>query len=296
MPCYEMNVTVMGTMAGELLAEDREASVMGLTSRGLFVHLPPRWVLYLTPEAYPGPLTLNLPDYPGAFMGLNNGVPGKITSGCISFPKPGLVINTQRASSWWAPPLLEGHLASDQRMAQLVQVAGQALARRHTSIVSTLLPTVLGIVDRLEAQGNAIFPLLENLARTLKESNIAAIAEDIQPFIGLGTGLTPSGDDLVAGFLLALARWGHVIAPHVDLTSLSHILLPLVYLKTTTLSANLIECAFQGQADGRLLFALDGIMSGCPDAATCANYLADWGNTSGLDALTGMTLALVESV
>jgi hypothetical protein len=117
------------------------------------------------------------------------------------------------------------------------------------------------------------------------------MAVELEGLLGLGSGLTPSGDDLTMGFLLYLKRWGHVLAPGLDLATLAPVIVPLATRKTTTLSANLIECALNGQANERLLLALDGILTGEPDPATCASYLAGWGNTSGLDALVGMALA-----
>jgi hypothetical protein len=59
------------------------------------------------------------------------------------------------------------------------------------------------------------------------------------------------------------------------------------------LSANLIECAAQGQANERLILSLDGMITGVPDAERCAGLLAGWGNTSGLDALVGMGVVIV---
>jgi hypothetical protein len=110
--------------------------------------------------------------------------------------------------------------------------------------------------------------------------------------LGLGAGLTPSGDDLVAGLMLALNRWRFELAGDMDLEALNQDLTSLAYKKTTRLSANLIECTCQGEADERLILALDGIMAGKYDPAKCASALAGWGNTSGSDALAGMALAI----
>jgi hypothetical protein len=109
----------------------------------------------------------------------------------------------------------------------------------------------------------------------------------------LGSGLTPSGDDLVAGCILALARWGSWLFPGLPVAAHAPQLLPLAYQTTTTLSANLIECACQGQADERLLLALDGILCAASPPSACAAALSAWGNTSGRDALTGMALVIL---
>ena len=125
----------------------------------------------------------------------------------------------------------------------------------------------------------------------MREETPSAILQDLESFLGVGSGLTPGGDDLVMGFLLRLKRWGHILAPSLNTETIAQGLLPLAYRKTTTLSSNLIECATLGQANERLISALDGLMTGKPDAITCASFLAEWGNTSGLEALVGMALA-----
>jgi hypothetical protein len=66
----------------------------------------------------------------------------------------------------------------------------------------------------------------------------------------------------------------------------------VAYQRTTTLSANLIECAAQGEADERLISVVDGIMTGEPSVADCAKYILDWGSSSGIDALVGMAIVL----
>jgi len=110
--------------------------------------------------------------------------------------------------------------------------------------------------------------------------------------LGQGTGLTPAGDDVILGCLLALSRWGHILSPYLDLQALQQPLISQAYRQTTLLSANLIECAASGQADERLLLALDGIFTGQPSTEQCAALLLGWGNSSGCDALVGMGIAI----
>ena len=65
------------------------------------------------------------------------------------------------------------------------------------------------------------------------------------------------------------------------------------YQRTTTISANLIECAADGQADERLMKVVDGIVTGTPSIDECVNCILDWGNSSGIDALAGMAVAVM---
>ncbi len=133
------------------------------------------------------------------------------------------------------------------------------------------------------------------LLQLLKTKDLDGIFSALTPFLGLGAGLTPSGDDMILGLLLAYRRWGTVLKTAFDLAKLNDRLNQAASQKTTLLSANLITCASQGQADERLIHALDGIMVGSPAPDQCAQDLANWGNSSGCDALVGMALAILSA-
>ena len=287
----EIRLKAIGGIAREVLDKSEEAHLMGATSRGFFLSLPSSWVVFLSTEAYRGPLTLNLAGQGADFRRLKAGQPVEIFPDRISLPQSGLVIHTGQAQPWKAPPPPSKILPPSERITLMTQVARLALAAGQPSQFSALLPVFLGFVKGTEIQGNDVFPKLERLRKSLQQQKTSAIVENLQALLGLGSGLTPGGDDIVTGFLLALKRWGHILAPGLEVETIAQGILPLAYRKTTTLSANLIECAAQGQANERLLLALDGIMTGTPHAITCASYLAEWGNTSGLDALVGMALA-----
>ncbi len=292
----EITVTQMGMIAHTKLAQEREASPMGITSHGLFLHLSSGWVVFLSTDVYRGPLTLNYSGDPDDFSFLRSGLPARVYPDHLVMQEAGLVIHTGQASSWQAPLPPKEILAPGQRLNQTSLVAQQLLARQAASDFGALIPVVLGFEGAHKAQGNPVYPLVKRLQQALREGQLAATADALETILGLGAGLTPSGDDLAAGCLLALTRWGHLLAPGLEIKALAQDVVQRAYRKTTTLSANLIECASQGQANERLILALDGIMSGHPDALTCADYLSGWGHTSGLDSLAGTALALSAAV
>jgi len=288
----EITVTEIGIIAQTKLAKETEASVMGITSRGLFLLLPSGWVLFVSPDIYRGPLTLNYSAGPDDFSFLSSGLPARVYPDHIAIADQGLIIHTGQAAPWQAPSLPKSALPLSQRKLKLALVARQLLTRQPPSEFSVLIPVVLGFEEINKAQGNPVYPLVKRLQQALREGQLAAIADRLETILGLGAGLTPSGDDLTAGILLALTRWGHILAPDIKIKTLAEDVVQRAYRKTTTLAANLIECASQGQANERLILALDGILSGHADAPTCADYLAGWGHTSGQDALAGMALAM----
>ena len=125
---------------------------------------------------------------------------------------------------------------------------------------------------------------MEEARRSGRVSALAHLFDQAVPLqpeslLGLGPGLTPSGDDLLAGALLARARRGAAPAPPEALLSVAR-------RRTTTLACNLLELAARGLADERLVNLADHVNTGGP----CNRAFMDWGAHSGVDALLGMTL------
>jgi hypothetical protein len=287
----EIVIRELGVIARQHLSQGQEAVVLGMTSRGAFIRLDSGWVFFLSREAFRGPLTLNVEGEASGLQRLEDGMPARVVDAGLVFPLAEILVDVSQAEVWQAPLPPRVFLPALQRTEFLLNVARQALARQLGSQISAALPILLGI-ESAPGEENSSLPYLRRIQALLADRQVAAIVAELEALLGLGSGLTPSGDDLVAGLLLTLRRWGHILAPGLDAQSIGEALLPTAYRKTTTLAANLIECAMQGQANERLILALDGMMTGQPDSQTCAHYLASWGNTSGLDALVGMALIL----
>ena len=91
---------------------------------------------------------------------------------------------------------------------------------------------------------------------------------------------------------MVLNRWKEVIFDGQDLDRLNQQVVEAAYRKTTTLSANLIECAALGLADERLIEALDWLVSGSEQEPTHLDEMLDWGSSSGIDVFVGYVVAL----
>jgi hypothetical protein len=100
--------------------------------------------------------------------------------------------------------------------------------------------------------------------------------------IGLGSGLTPAGDDFVGGAMIALRAYGHqALADRVAAWAL-----PLAKDRSSRISRAHLECAAEGEGHEALHDLL------CTGDAKHLQRLAGIGHTSGLDAAAGAVLAL----
>jgi hypothetical protein len=120
-------------------------------------------------------------------------------------------------------------------------------------------------------------PALDALERWLVGNAIAAEAEGL---IGLGPGLTPSGDDYLGGMLVALRLHGRVMQAE----GLWRWLQPRLRERTSAISAAHLAAAAAGEAHE----ALHGVLNGELDL----DALDDVGHTSGWDALAGAMAVL----
>jgi hypothetical protein len=128
-------------------------------------------------------------------------------------------------------------------------------------------------------------PAVARLNAACRTGDPDRITEAGPPLVGLGPGLTPSGDDLLAGVLFGLRALGSIriadalAAPVLAATA-----------RTTPISAALLHCAAAGLPCGEaagLLLAVTAD-SDVPEAAERVRRL---GHTSGADLARGLILA-----
>ena len=269
--------------------------MIGKTSRGLFLYLSSTWVVFLSFESYRGPLTLNLHGKTETFASLEIGAEVQCSAELISFPTIHLKIPFAQAASWQAPKPAGEPLSSDLLREGLLSVLRLAAHGVPDRRLLTLLYEIMSDRPGSELSDPIFYPLLKRLQVACQEGSLNATARSLEAFLGLGPGLTPSGDDLVMGFLLALSRWGRRLSSAEQVAYYSQHLLPRAHHLTGHLSASLIACACRGQADERLIQALDGLVTGSPEASHYLAALSTWGSSSGFDALAGMLIFLMHS-
>ena len=117
------------------------------------------------------------------------------------------------------------------------------------------------------------------------------IAETGKPddaLIGLGPGLTPAGDDFVAGAMIALRAFGeHALADRIAGWAL-----PLAEKNTGKISRAHLRCAAAGEGHEALHDLLSALNHGESAIAHAMQALDRVGHSSGRDAAAGALLSL----
>lgn len=289
--------SAVGQVARDILSQESRASMMGVTSRGVFIRTPGPWIIFVTDEPYRGPLTINLSEGLAGLRDLEVGLQVSVTGGELMFPGGERIIGRDDATEWYCS-IPSGRVSPiSEQHRRLTYLSRQALERGRERGFRDFLPSLLD--TELTSRESEVEPeVLSDVMSTrcaLAQGDIEATVSSARSLLGLGPGLTPSGDDLLTGLILLLNRWEEILQPNLDLEELNDRFVKAAYERTTTLSANLIECASRGQSDERLVAVVDSVVTGVPGESEGVSHLLGWGSSSGVDALVGVAVGLTAS-
>lgn len=278
LPVY--SASWMGSDAYRFIKQVDAAEILGVTSKGVFLQNADEEIVFISGEAYRGPITINLQEMLDFKALFNIGESCQIRNEQIAFPGCKVFLNTAKV---WEPPQLafekSGIHFAFQRGTEL---AGELIGDYRDGLFYPFLDALIGQQDVLNSDN------LWDLIPKLNESDPDHILDGL---LGYGGGLTPAGDDFICGFLLA----DHYLAkiPDIQHKKNTDSILSNGKTKTTFLSAALIRCAVQGKGDERVLNALRWIAEGQGEIKEIKKELRSYGSSSGVDTLAGMLAALL---
>ena len=291
----EVQAKSIGTVAYKSLAEVRDGMVFGRTSRGIFIQTRSKWLIFLSFERFRGPLTINLATDLGFIRDISEGMAIEISAHNLFFPETGWNISLKETDIW-RPQTATGPVsADDDRRARLLSLANKIVDNNYNSGLAPILPGLLKGNLHQEPNKKDQPRLYEQILDIHQEMNISwnfPPPSALISILGSGTGLTPSGDDFILGMLLTLNHWGNLFPSLPELNKFNQEIVDAAYQKTTTLSANLIECASSGVGNERLIDGLDWLINGIEGETSPGDNLISWGNSSGVDVFVGYVVSL----
>lgn len=190
-------------------------------------------------------------------------------------------------------------VAAWEPKARPVGLGADAAARSAEVLTAILLQHdnpdgLAGLVDRLDATPllRRAGPSSEQLMEALALRNSTCVLAAAESLLGLGPGLTPSGDDFLAGFL-GTALLASPSAAWL-LRSVGPEILDLAETRTTLLSRAFLTYALRGSlappVDALAAALLES--TGRSAVLRAAQAACALGHTSGMDTVTGMVFAL----
>lgn len=286
---HQVRADGIGYRAHETLAAGQQGTVLGTTSRGLFLQTASRWLVFVSYERYLSPVTVTVQAPAAGLHAVETGESMLVGKQHLRFS--GAKVDVVLPEGVWRPydPLATlGSFA--ERMERLKEMTeGVAAAGKEQGLGRLLRPLLSSSADRpLSAEHQSVLDTVFSLQRRVRAGDGEGAAEVAGRLLGRGRGLTASGDDFLIGFLLFASRHAGAVRPEFSLHVFSRVTIDAAYRRTTKLGANLIEAAASGDSDERLLAAADCIATGSPSLGECLPPLLGWGASSGVDALAGM--------
>ena len=198
----------------------------------------------------------------------------------------------------WAPEPIRRTLPEPEiarRLAQTVEIAARAAVAGG---LAALLPEALALASGqpdsgiVRPQADLVVgrarELIGSLASAIRERRWSDVHAPARALSGLGPGLTPAGDDLLAGLALGL-RAGSGTLPE----PLAVAIASAVEGRTTDLAAARVRHAVAGRPDERVHQLLMVLVSATdPRLDEAVTALLEFGHSSGADTLVGLLVGV----
>ncbi len=284
----------IGCLAGPALQPGQRGRVGAVFERSFYVSLAGTEVCVGPPGLGAGPLNLRCRSTPRDWRagGLREGMTVLVGPRELRLP-PNLTISFAEAAVWApAPPgpwsaasLVAGLAALGALLPE--RLPGQGLGvlalpwRADGAAESAVAAAARGPAEALSA--------FLHRAMARNGDHTSPPVPELRALIGLGPGLTPSGDDLLGGALVAL----HLLGRPDLAEALWHGISGAIETGTNAISRAHLAAAARGLGGAALHAILNDLLTGKRDILTARLAAVDRiGHTSGWDALAGATIAL----
>ena len=277
-----------GVVAAEFCRTPARAEVAAVFERSFYLRAGDLFVCVGAPAIRNGPLTL-IADMRAAPRGLHPGQPARIAENRIAI---GAVTYTcERCEPWrpsrWPRPDAPSLLAQ-AREAVVRRAAMDAPAEGFGRAIADA-QVACDAFARIARQ--RLSQLRSWLAESVAALSVPVIADPVRDLVGLGPGLTPSGDDVLIGALALLdALAEHCAGAGAMRENLARALSHVPPGLTSPLSHCFLRVAAAGHVGECLHAAVSSCLSGDGDAAIAA--IRDVGHSSGWDMMAGIVTAL----
>lgn len=281
-----LTATRIGCYAKQALEEVSTGKVMGATSKGVFLLFGQK-SLFVTEALGLSPFNLVVPAGSALQEGFKIRSEAYYSAGDLLVPSRQITISLAGAEVWTPPqPHLPASPAGQQKQ-HLSQLLAEVTRFSHDKGFLFLAADETALSkDQLD-----ILSLTQTFTRAFKAQAQEACLAAAGSLFGLGGGLTPSGDDWLAGFMLYRSRTEQSDGERAFLDQLGAELTRLAYQKTTFISANRLDAACKGWSEELFLRVVDLSDASQEALSVLAEALYGFGHSSGVDTLMGIYAA-----
>lgn len=259
------------------LGEPRTGTVVATFPRSCYLDLAGRIAAVVAPELLNGPLNVVVSPPSGfSFEGISVGAPVSTVAHTLMIDNAAEI--DFAAAEVWDPTVWPLPTVSGNTLWTNLHLLEEILREEAP-------PESLARLDHAPARAaNALAALKDGLRRR----DAGMVADAAGRLAGLGPGLTPSGDDVLAGALVALA-----VRPPADADVLRERMVSAVAGRTTRISLAYLDAAARGEAGETWHRLLALLPEDSPAGLLPAvRRVMAFGETSGADMLMGFILGM----
>ena len=282
-------VVAIGSVASNALTISSRGRVCASFRRSLYLELDGGWCCLVVDQLGGGPLNIvtTLTDRLDT-ISLNTRV---FVVGQELFIGNQLQLARGKWKVWQAPVVNWSRETLFRGLKNLDSICSQRNPDRGLS--GLIWPRSLGVSPEAGMAQPVFDSLRLWLRQALYSGALVSPPKGIVKLLGLGPGLTPSGDDFLVGLFIALSLCGRK-----DLVSaVSEMIQPLMTTLTGPISRLHILAAIDGEGNESFHKMINAILIGDYTAISSQlNSISLIGHTSGWDALTGSVTVLREFV
>jgi Protein of unknown function (DUF2877) len=293
-------IRMIGDAAFDLLSTVNGGKVLASVTGAIYLLCERDELLWLASQT--SPLHRRCMQVSRPFPHLQVGESFHLRDGCL-VTRTGRILDFAGAPVWEPPVLSIGKTIPVSHLGGLVQSAYHRLAVQKKSGWGVLIPAILQIAGgqaEPEESGNGFF-LPGNVWPAVRGILLAGLARNFDPIlpyaaglVGLGIGLTPSGDDFLGGLFFAstLLRCAYPNIPYLQAWNYADFILGCK-TQTNLISFTLLNDHSQGHALEPLHLFANALLAGRFDQALpFASELAAVGHSTGWDVLAGFLVGM----
>ena len=285
----QLTAALIGNYVQESLLKAVEGKVMGVTSKGVFL-LFGKNSLFLTRDNHRSPFNIILSPESVLPPDLSIGELAYYSQGDLLIPSRQTVISLVNTPIWIPPfpcPIKNSRVNQTHNAQKILDGLLELDSQKGFLF--------LGNNPKMDtSKQSRVRQIVKAFSKAFQNNEMQACLEASSQLFGLGTGLTPSGDDWITGFMLyqccqEIAAKNN-LRPFIG--SLGAELTYSAYRQTTWISANRVEAAIKGWSEELFLTTINYLFdTSSSDPQNVINDLFNFGHSSGVDTFMGIAYA-----
>jgi len=298
MPAFQ--ILRIGEIAHDLLIPGQNGKVLAVFSQSAYLVTGQEELVYLTSAE--APMHPRSHQLSGAFPRLMVGSLFSVNDSHLHI-EPSFTLDLHQALLWRADQVSTADVEEIIDIPAKVKAIFTSLDYSKVKGFGRLIPHILLLVEggptslqpaTTDPILSLAWPAIQDIARACLTHHQAEILQKAGSLVGLGEGLTPSGDDFLGGMLYCIHHL-KTIYPFLTVPPNQGAFIEGVKQRTNLISYSLLKDNALGHALEPLVLLLAAILTARPseDVYRSISHLTSTGHSTGWDLLTGAFTGLL---